>query len=584
MSTSDEPKLREVDASAQSGDAGPIDYNMTPIVTREEATHMKDLPAGSAPTAAPHAPIEVPRSTEVKNDEIPQVKIHSAREAVSFLIHSNPENIKRADEMNQEQMARLESYGEAGPTLTFMPAAIGKGINTVTDTIQGAIPAPIANAATAAGEQVSKVAGMAADVINNAPTLLINTIPNSIMSQHTKQLLFVDFNNTLRSFFHTNILAMPYIFNQTGVVMGLIMMVVVSLMCDIATELFLMAKYDLPDPSRVVGYGDVPRLTFGDWYPTFNIFYGVIHLIGFQVFAAKNTQVMLRAVFNVQDSGRGYILGMIIPSAIALPLVLMKQAHNQRPLSIISNTLVIISVICLVFYFPYDAFDVSMGPKTVPDTSVALGVVVYAFTGIGSVIPVEKTMPAKRYKSLLRPAVSIAFLALALFGITGYVSYGGNTCAVITMSLQEGSTKTAVSVMLFIASIAIIPQQAFPFVEVIDRRFIGLTKVPDYFQLNANFNRICSVFACAVVAYYVPYYGLLSAISGAIGCSVLGFIVPGLLERKRRMRQNPALRWWEHLLVFAFVGFGFFIMLVCTVMSVYKIIDVVDQDYVATCF
>eukprot|EP00743_Colponemidia_sp_Colp-15_P017829 GILK01022151.1.p1 GENE.GILK01022151.1~~GILK01022151.1.p1 ORF type:complete len:355 (-),score=-2.67 GILK01022151.1:43-1077(-) len=344
-----------------------------------------------------------------------------------------------------------------------------------------------------------------------------------------------------------------------------------------------MAKYDLPDPSRVTAYGDVPRLTFGDWYPTFNIFYGMIHLIGFQVFSAKNAQVMFRNVFHVEDT-KGHVLGMILPSAIALPLVLMKSAHNQRPLSIISNTLILVSVICLVFYFPYDAFDVEVGPKSIPDTSVALGMLVYAFTGIGSVMPVERTMSGKRYKSLLRPAVSISFLALALFGITGYVSYGGNTCAVITMSLQEGGTKTAVSVMLFIASLVIIPQQIFPFAEVIDRRFLGLTKLPTYFQLNANFSRICATIFCGIVAYFVPYYGLLSAISGAIGCSVLGFIVPGLLERKRRMRQNPVLRWWEHVLIFTFVGIGFFIMILCTVMSVYKIINVVDLDYVATCF
>ena len=547
------------------------------------------VPEGAAELAQPTVTaIEVPPAApenDVVSSEV-TVEFHSTRDAISYLFNSNADTARRADEMNQEQMNRLESYAELGspPKLFFMPSVIGKGLDTVSDAVQSVIPAPITNVANAVGDELTKVADIAANVINSAPTLLMSTIPSNLMSARTKQLIFVDFNNTLRSFFHTNVLAMPYVFHQTGVVMGMVIMVLVSIACEYATELFLLAKYALPDPSKVNGYGDVPRLTFGDWYPTFNIFYGVIHLIGFQVFAAKNSQVMFRTIFGVTDNVYAYRIGMIVPSAIAVPLIFMKSAHNQRPLSIVSNTLVFISVIVLLFAFPYDAFDVSVGPSTVSNLGVALGIVVYAFTGIGSVIPVERTMPARRYKSLLRPAVAMAFLLLVLFGISGYVSFGGSTCAVITMSLAEGPTKGAVAVMLFIASIAIIPQQIFPFAEVMDRRLLGLTKLPTYFQLSANVYRIGATVGCAFVAYFVPYYGLLSAISGAIGCSVMGFLVPGLLERSRRSRRNPSLRWWEHALVFSMVGFSIFILIACTTASVYQLFNIDEKDYEVKCY
>lgn len=482
----------------------------------------------------------------------------------------------------EDQLARLQAYDDMGDVVNLfqkskdvlIPDAVQKGVGTVfhvVDRVVDNIPRPVTDLANFAGDNVKLLASTTGKILESAPEMIVNVIPEMLMSKDTKKLLFVDFNNTLRSFFHTNILAMPFVFNETGIVMGMILITFIASMSLYATEVFMRAKNTLADPKKVMVYGDVPRMSFGDWYPTLNIFYGVIHLISFQAFAAHNMQVMLAAM-GIQNNT--YFLGLLLPALAAGPLVLMKNAKHQRPLSIVSNTMVFTCVCVLVFYFPFS--KTQQLKYQVPSWNnliIAVGIITYAFTGIGSAIPVERTMEPAKYIKLLRIAVCMSFVMLVAFGLAGYASYGSDTCAVITLSLQPGRTKTAISVMLFIASVAIIPQQVFPFAEVMDRRLLGLRTVPKYWDREPNLARIGAVAGCMLVAYLIPFYGLILSVGGSVGCGLLGLIIPsGLdyaLRRREAIKKRRGLKFFEYLAVVVMGGFGIISLIVGVLFSLY---------------
>lgn len=494
-------------------------------------------------------------------------------------VHSPPQQLTE----NEEQLARLHAYDEMGDTTgmdllkksrdVFVPSIVSKSVGTMVGTVGNVfnkmenavdkvmdhIPRPVTDLAHFAGDNVKLLAATTAYAIDKAPDVLVNAIPDFIMNKETKKLLFVDFNNTLRSFFHTNILAMPYVFNETGLVTGLLLVTFVASCSLYATETFMRSKNQLLEYKKVMVYGDVPRLTFGDWYPSINIFYGVIHLISFQTFSAKNMQVLFKAMGIPGDS---FLLGLIIPCGLAVPLVFMKEAKHQRPLSVISNFVIFLCVVMMFSTFPYTAASDTVLSTSGRKLIVALGVVVYAFTGIGSAVPVERTMDPILYIKLLRVSVGVSFVALVAFGLAGYLSFGQNTCSVIILALEPGGTKTAISALMFVASIAIIPQQVFPFAEVIDRRLLGLRTVPDYYAREPNLARLATIAGCALVSYLIPFYGLILSIGGSVACSILGLLVPALLDYSRRRRnaitEKRGMRPHEYIMILSMVCFGLF--------------------------
>lgn len=488
----------------------------------------------------------------------------------------------------EDQRARLEAYDDQGGDMKgvegFKDAFNTAPVKAVTNVVSKGfdiadktfnlvaenIPKPLADVANFAGDNVKLLASTTGKMIESAPDMMINAIPEKLMSSETKKLVFVDFSNTIRSFFHTNILTLPFVFAQTGVATGLVLTSIVACFSLYATETFFQAKYQLTDHSRVVVYGDVPRMAFGDWYPMLNIFYGVIHLISFQAFAARNMQVLLK---QMGFSGDSYLLGLLIPGILAAPLVLMKQAPMQRPLSIVSNTLVFVACVTLVSVFPYSQKSTTVASTSPNQVAIAIGVIVYAFTGIGSAVPVERTMEPQQYIKLLRVAVVVSFILLIGFGLAGYMSFGPKTCAVITASLPSGPAKTFTSVMLFIASIAIIPQQVFPFAEVMDRRLLGLKKIPEYWDREPNMARLGAMAGCAAVAYLIPFYGLILSIGGALACGLLGLIIPAGLDYMRRkkmaIRHKRRLQWWEYAIVIVMGGFGIAALLIGVFFSLF---------------
>ena len=558
--------------------------------TRESQVSDPPISQTGSSTTTFAIPVEAPPQTQLKR--------RSEAEGLT-----NAERRRLRDEEDQEE--RLRAYDDAGDSTaiealdSLKHAFDAKPVKAVTDMVTGVvggayhmadrtlnivvdnIPKPLTDVANFAGDKLKDVGNFAGDnvkllasttgkLIESAPDVMINAIPDKLMSKETKQVVFVDFSNTIRSFFHTNILTIPYVFAQTGIATGMVLNGIVAIFSLYATETFFQAKYQLTESNRVVVYGDVPRMAFGDWYPMLNIFYGVIHLISFQAFAARNMQVFLRQIGFTGDT---YLLGLIVPGLLATPLILMKQAAQQRPLSIVSNTLVFISCVTLVSVFPYAAKPAVVASTSASQLSTAIGVVVYAFTGIGSAVPVERTMEPLLYIKLLRISVAVSFVLLIGFGLAGYMSFGANTCAVITSSLPNGPAKTFTSVMLFIASIAIIPQQVFPFAEVMDRRLLGLKKIPEYWDRRANMARLTALVGCASVAYLIPFYGLILSIGGALGCGLLGLIIPAGLDYARRKRMafknRRTLRWWEYGIVISMGGFGIVALIVGVFFSLF---------------
>ncbi|CBZ24891.1 hypothetical protein, unknown function [Leishmania mexicana MHOM/GT/2001/U1103] len=503
----------------------------------------------------------------------------------------------------EEQAARLRAYNEmvAGAAVgndagdvdgviaansrdfvsdtlhTILPTGVtqwfSRSVNAVSHTSSNMIPDAVKSAASTVSSTVGVGAQQIGDAIDRLPDLVVDAIPPTVMSDDLKQL-FTDFSNTFRSFFHTNILSMPFVFRQAGLIGGIALLSSVAITSEYATEAYFGAKNQMRNAHKVVLYGEVPLMIWGKWYPMINLFYGVIHLVGFIAFSSSNAVVLLGAMG--MKGGSAQALGLILPSLIALPLVLMKNARSQQPLAIMSNTLVLNSVILMCVDFTYKPqLPMKLWPNSPSEFFVALGVTVYAFTGIGSTITVERVMAPQRYLKLLRVSVAISWALLMAFGLSGFIAYGSHTCSVMTVSLKPGPLRAAASALLFFASLTIIPQNTFPLCELSDRQLLGITRLTHYWDVKPNLLRISYLILSASAAFTVPYYGLVLSISGSLGCGIVGLVVPAALDYVRRerwaLRKGRTLRFWEYILVFGLGFYGCVVVVIGVVSGSYQL-------------
>ena len=561
--------------------------------------------AGTAQAPPPQSLCIPPPPVSHSEGERPDGGPHARSSSESSTDLSPPRSPARRLTAEEEQLARLRAYNAMSGTDasgardgcstgdstvdnkrsffvdtidTLLPNGMTRWFSHSADVVaqqsSSAVPESVKHAASVAANKIGSGAQQIGGVIEHVPELMVNAIPTAIMSEEVKRLLFTDFSNTFRSFFHTNILSMPFIIRQAGLVGGIFLLTFVAITSEYATEAYFGAKNQMKKAHTVILYGDVQKMVWGRWYPMINIFYGVTHLIGFIAFSASNSVVLLGAMG--MKGGGARALGLIIPSLIALPLVLMKNAQSQEPLSIMSNLLVFTAVILMFVDFPYTPTrPIKLWPSSATEFFVAMGVSVYAFTGIGSAIPVERVMPARRYRKLLRASVAIAYAILMAFGLSGFLSYGNHTCSVMTVSLQKGPLRTAVSALLFFASIMIIPQQTFPLCELSDRRLLGITRLTTYWDLKPNIMRIMYLVVSAFAAFIVPYYGLLLSISGALGCGIVGLVVPAALDYVRRERKGlhhgRTMRFYEYLIVFGLGFYGCVVVVIGVVSGSYQL-------------
>lgn len=152
-----------------------------------------------------------------------------------------------------------------------------------------------------------------------------------------------------------------------------------------------------------------------------------------------------------------------------------------------------------------------------------LGVAVYAFEGIGMILPLESEAKDKdKFGKVL--ALCMAFIALLYgsFGVLGYFAFGEETKDIITTNFGQGLVSTLVQMGLCINLFFTLPLMMNPVFEVVERRF--------------NDSRYClwlrwvMVFVVSLVALLVPNFADFLSLVGSSVCVALGFVLPALFH------------------------------------------------------
>jgi amino acid permease len=178
-----------------------------------------------------------------------------------------------------------------------------------------------------------------------------------------------------------------------------------------------------------------------------------------------------------------------------------------------------------------------------------------------AILPLAQSMnEPRRFSAALNPSIVMVTVLNLAFGLFAYIQYGGpegrvcdsidtrtgsglgcvqdNVLKNLTPGLSTHLVKTFLVIDILFTCIVFL----FPINEAIEQEVFGsavspvVTK-PGWFTLDTwrrNLSRAVITCSIGVVAYCVPFFSLLTGLTGGFGNNILGFILPPLFYYKLR--------------------------------------------------
>lgn len=242
-------------------------------------------------------------------------------------------------------------------------------------------------------------------------------------------------------------------------------------------------------------------------------------------------------------------------------LVFMKDLKNMAILSFMANICMAVSVVIIFQNIMTDFKVVQQLPLTSPVGKFPFffGTAIFAFEGIGVVLPLENQMKdPKRFPVTLNIGMGVVTVLYVILGMLGYLHFGDAIKASITLNLPQNSwTNQMVKVLYSFGVFVSFAIQFFVPAEIlfppICARLRESWRAPCEMVLRGLL--VCVTFGTAVL---IPRLDLVISLVGAVSSSALALIFPPLVElitfSDRQVR--PAMLVKDLLIaIVGFIGF-----------------------------
>jgi proton-coupled amino acid transporter len=253
-----------------------------------------------------------------------------------------------------------------------------------------------------------------------------------------------------------------------------------------------------------------------------------------------------------------------------LPVVMISMLRRWRflaPFGLL-GVLAILFGACVVIAFASHSLNPTWEEiNFVPWSSMPIffGIVAYVYEGIGAVIDMQRAM-RKPQHYLTQLWIAYAFLAVlfVVYGSVGYLAFGKDTQQISLLNLPNGALKTASIILVMIALFFTYPVQIFPVFAILENIMFN-SKTP-YLFWKVNSLRVLVVSISWLISISLAnYFSYFLSLIGAVGCSLLAFIIPPAFYMKMFW---PEMKWLSRLLCISLFTFGTIASVFSTVVTI----------------
>ncbi|KAK6924584.1 Amino acid transporter, transmembrane domain [Dillenia turbinata] len=340
------------------------------------------------------------------------------------------------------------------------------------------------------------------------------------------------FANVFIAIVGAGVLGLPYTFKKTGWVFGLLMLFSVAALTYHCMMLLVYTRRRLEALqgfTKIASFGDLGFAVCG---PIGRIAVDsmiVLSQAGFCVSYLIFIANTLACIFNhsrliLGINPKTFYIWSCFPFQLGLNSI--PTLTHLAPLSIFADVIDlgavgVVMVEDVIIYLKQKPALEAFGGFTV--FFYGLGVAVYAFEGIGMVLPLESEAKNKdKFGKVL--GLSMAFISImyGAFGALGYFAFGEETKDIITTNFGKGLLSSLVQVGLCVNLFFTFPLMMNPVYEVVERRFCEST--------YCVWVRWALVLGVSGVALLVPNFADFLSLVGSSVCCALGFVLPALFH------------------------------------------------------
>ncbi|KAE9585328.1 putative amino acid transporter, transmembrane domain-containing protein [Lupinus albus] len=365
--------------------------------------------------------------------------------------------------------------------------------------------------------------------------------------------------NIIVSVVGTGVLGLPFAFRVAGWVAGSLGIAIVGIATFYCMLLLVRCKEKLASEEPLVEsrtYGDLGNRCFGTPGRYLAELLISVALCGgsvaYLVFIGQN----LHSVFQSDGLSLASYIFMLVPVEIGLSWIGSLSA--LAPFSIfadICNALAMGIVVkedigkALVSGFSFE--ERTTITSNIGGLPFAAGMAVFCFEGIGMTLALENSMQdrAKFPKLLAQTFGGITFVYI-LFGFCGYIAFGEETRDIVTLNLPRNWSSIAVQVGLCLGLAFTFPVMIHPFNEIMEGKFnfvdMGNNNEPTRMRkISIYMSRAVVVVVLAILASFVPEFGVFASFVGSTICAVISFVLPATFHIKLF---GSSLSIWEKFL------------------------------------
>lgn len=345
----------------------------------------------------------------------------------------------------------------------------------------------------------------------------------------------------LKSLVGTGVLFLAKAFSNGGMLFSIVTLVFISMISTYSFVLLVRTRLQIPG-----GFGEIGGILYGPWCRWAILSSLVISQLGFvaayTIFIAQNLQAFVLAITNCKLLIPIYVL--IFGQLIAyLPLSMIRNIQKLSGTALIADVFILVGLLYVFGYeinlmatvgvAPIKAFN----PESFP---LLIGTAVFAFEGIGLVIPITESMkqPEKFPKVLTGVMVGLTFL-FAGAGALGYAAFGSDVQTVVIVNLpQEDKMVNAVQFLYSMAIMLSTPLQLFPAVRIMENGLFSTSgKYSNKVKWEKNLFRTLTVIFCSFIAWAgASDLDKFVSLIGSVACVPLCFCYPAMLHYRARAK------------------------------------------------
>lgn len=287
----------------------------------------------------------------------------------------------------------------------------------------------------------------------------------------------------VKAFVGTGVLFLPKAFSSGGLLFSALMLFLFGLLSYWCYVVLVYSKIAV----RVSSFTEIGRILYGSWFQQLILFSILLSQIGFVatyiIFTAENLRAFIVNVTSYSTSDIDIVWLIALQTCILTPLSFIRDITKLSLLALLANVFIMIGLVTIICFTGGELILNGLEPGSgvyyffnKSEFSLFIGVAIFAFEGIGLIIPIQESMIYPNHFPKVLAAVIITISTIFVFiGALGYFTFGEKIETVILLNLPQTSPFVIMIQILYALAILLsTPIQIFPAVRLIELRIFSI--------------------------------------------------------------------------------------------------------------